>query len=529
MAKKKASLWKRFLCLILGHRGDRPLNPKVRSAAVICARCGRQWPHSLVRFRGALAALTIGSALAPTDAGAGQALPPCSPAFLSCRVLVLAQTTAPIPGYQPVAGYIGARITNGTNSAAVMNSAPVGTEYGVVVRVAGAASDGAIVDGDSATKADVFDYTNSNPLAVRLTDTVGDYVAAGGGTQYTEDAVSAADPVGNQMIGRRRDALATETSTDGDVTALNVTGKGELYVKQVDAVTITDGAGAVNVIVDSGTVTANAGTGTFVVGDGAGALNVIVDSGAVTATLSQTGSANDVDVLTMPSVTVGTFPDNEPINVAQMNGTAVTMGNGVSGTGVQRVTIASDSTGQVALASGSTVATTQATASSLNAEVQGDAATDVAVSGNPVLGGGRSVDADFAAPNVRVTAEGEAVSTAMSRDGVTYVHTFGPHLVEDSDEYTTQQTDTAIIAAPGAGLSIYISSVVITCNGAATVTLEDDEVTDDLILRHYCDAAGSGIVWSPPTPYKQAANQALLLTTSAATTLSVTVTGFVAP
>jgi len=86
-------------------------------------------------------------------------------------------------------------------------------------------------------------------------------------------------------------------------------------------VTVTDGAGALNVIVDSGaltvsatdldirnltaandTVVANAGTGTFTVGDGAGALNVIVDSGTIS--LNQTGSANDVDVLTMPTVTV---------------------------------------------------------------------------------------------------------------------------------------------------------------------------------------------------------------------------------
>lgn len=64
----------------------------------------------------------------------------------------------------------------------------------------------------------------------------------------------------------------------------------------------------------SGTVTANAGSGTFIVGDGAGALNVIVDSG--------------------------------------------------------------------------TTAVTQATASSLNAEVQGDAASGTAKSGNPVQIGG---------------------------------------------------------------------------------------------------------------------------------------------
>jgi hypothetical protein len=62
---------------------------------------------------------------------------------------------------------------------------------------------------------------------------------------------------------------------------------------------------------------------------------------------TDTAGELQVDVLTLPSVTIGTFPDNEPINVAQMNGVAVTMGNGAAGTGVQRVTIASDTTGVV--------------------------------------------------------------------------------------------------------------------------------------------------------------------------------------
>jgi hypothetical protein len=101
-----------------------------------------------------------------------------------------------------------------------------------------------------------------------------------------------------------------------------------------------------------------------------------------------TNNIGDVDVLTMPtttvtatnldvqiggsdSLTIGTFPDNEPVNVAQMNGVAVTMGNGTSGTGVQRVTIASDSTG--------TLAVTQATASSLNVRTDNSGATASAV------------------------------------------------------------------------------------------------------------------------------------------------------
>jgi hypothetical protein len=44
------------------------------------------------------------------------------------------------------------------------------------------------------------------------------------------------------------------------------------------------------------------------------------------------------------------LPANQSVNVAQMNGVATTMGNGASGTGVQRVTIADDSTGEIRIA-----------------------------------------------------------------------------------------------------------------------------------------------------------------------------------
>src|SRR3990167_7367554 len=49
-----------------------------------------------------------------------------------------------------------------------------------------------------------------------------------------------------------------------------------------------------------------------------------------------------VDVLTLPSVTIGTFPDNEPVNVAQWGGIAVLGGAGVVGAGAPRVTLATD-------------------------------------------------------------------------------------------------------------------------------------------------------------------------------------------
>ena len=42
------------------------------------------------------------------------------------------------------------------------------------------------------------------------------------------------------------------------------------------------------------------------------------------------------------TVTVGTFPDNEPINIAQVGGSAVVTGTGAAGAGVPRVTVSLD-------------------------------------------------------------------------------------------------------------------------------------------------------------------------------------------
>lgn len=109
-----------------------------------------------------------------------------------------------------------------------------GSGYLRVNVAAGGAGDGAILDGvSSSIKATVFDYTSSNPLAVVLRDTNGDYVSVGGGTQYTEDAASAADPVGTAVNLIRKDTPATITSTDGDNIAQRGTNYGAAYVQVV--------------------------------------------------------------------------------------------------------------------------------------------------------------------------------------------------------------------------------------------------------------------------------------------------------
>jgi hypothetical protein len=177
-----------------------------------------------------------------------------------------------------------------------------------------------------------------------------------------------------------------------------------------------DGSGVTNPI--SGTVTANAGTGTFTVGDGAGALNVIVDSG--------------------------------------------------------------------------TTAVTQATASSLNAEVQGDAASGAAKSGNPVqIGGvfnttqptvttGQAVEAQSTARGAQIVATGVdaftvgGTVTANAGSG-TFVVGDGAgalNVIVDSGTTTvTQATPTNLNAAVvGTGTAGAPAGNILTVQGVASMT-----------------------------------------------------------
>lgn len=150
---------------------------------------------------------------------------------------------------------------------------------------------------DGTDVADVLDLPNSNPLTVAIVDANGDQIASfGGGTQYTEDVASVADPVGNQLIARRRDALGAETTTDGDNVAVNSTNKGELYVKHVDSIPVTDNGSSLTV----DAINLDIRDLTF-------AADKVDASGTVLG--AGTNNIGDVDVLTLPAIT-GTVTAN---------------------------------------------------------------------------------------------------------------------------------------------------------------------------------------------------------------------------
>lgn len=93
----------------------------------------------------------------------------------------------------------------------------------------------------------------------------------------------------------------------------------------------------------SGTVSLPTGAATAANQDG-----IIRDGTGDTTQANVSGGRLHVDGsgVTQPvsgTITVGGFPDNEPINVAQFGGSAVATGTGTSGAGVPRVTVSSDS------------------------------------------------------------------------------------------------------------------------------------------------------------------------------------------
>lgn len=126
----------------------------------------------------------------------------------------------------------GAGGTSATDESAYTPTSSTGTP------VMGAVDEVAADDAAEGTLA-ILRSTVARALHVNLRDAAGAEVAVGGGTQYTEDAAAAANPVGTALIMVRADSLAGLTTTDGDNVAARGTDKGELYVKHADSMVVT--------------------------------------------------------------------------------------------------------------------------------------------------------------------------------------------------------------------------------------------------------------------------------------------------
>ena len=211
------------------------------------------------------------------------------------------------------------------------------------------------------------------------------------------------------------------------------------------------------------------------------------------------------------------FPDNEPINVAQMNGVAVTMGNGASGTGVQRVTLASDSTGNIAtIGTSVTPGTSAAHLGKAEDAAHASGDTGVALLTRRITSNATSAG-----------ASADYATLDSDDDGRVYVNPFGASVdkfftaVSASD--ITNTTSTSVKAAVASNRH-YITSLSISNMHASVNTRVD--VLDGATVIWQCAAAanGGGCTHTFPTPLRGSVNTAINCqnaTTGAATRCAI--------
>lgn len=183
-----------------------------------------------------------------------------------------------------------------------------------------------------------------------------DNVGIGGGTQYTEDAAAAANPVGGATILVRQDALSTTTvSADGDNIAARAASTGAQYV-EVTAGTTRLGDATNGLLVNLGANNDVTVTGTVDLG---ATDNAVLD--AIAASLVTVDANTDYGAVvgsgleaTALRVTIAT--DSTGVLSVDDNGGSLTVDNAalaVTGGGTEgsalRVTIANNSTGVVAV------------------------------------------------------------------------------------------------------------------------------------------------------------------------------------
>lgn len=318
--------------------------------------------------------------------------------------------------------------------------------------------------------------TVQRALHVNLRDAAGAELSVGGGTQYTEDAAAAADPVGNAINLIRNDSrTGSLTSADGDNIAVRGTNFGEMYVKHVDAIPVTDNSGSLTV---DGTVAATQ-SGTWNITNVSGTVSL--PTGAATAAkqpaLGTAGTAS-ADVITVQGIA--------SMTALKVDGSAVT----------QPV---SDAGGSLTVDNGGTFAVQAASA--------GDVASDGVDSGNPVKIGFQARTSDItavaSADRVNGIADilGKQVVLLNAVPDLTWSYAAAAGGLVTTSGVTAK-------AAAGAGIRNYVDSIQV-INSHQTISTEvviRDGASGTVLHRGWAQAAGGGYAMRFDPPLRGTAN-----------------------
>jgi hypothetical protein len=146
-------------------------------------------------------------------------------------------------------------------------------------------------------------------------------------------------------------------------------------------------------------------------------------------------------------------------------------------------------------------------------------------SGAPIKIGYRA-DTTFQAAE----ADGDRVDALADVYGVPYVRPDHPNKWNYHEDSSSALTDASVQAAPGAGLSVYLTDIIISLGAATALNLFMEEGATKIIGPLYLEAVnGRTIHLRFQTPKKCTANTAVTVTTSAALAHGLEILGFIAP
>ena len=293
-------------------------------------------------------------------------------------------------------------------------------------------------------------------------------------TDATRD--SAAPSTGPLIVGNGSTATPTAMSADGDATAVwtSLNGAVNIIPRGSDGTLAfgTAGTAATPVLsvqgIASGTnlnvnCAAGCSGGTQYTQDAA--LTVATTVG--TMAMGRASAAVPTDVSADNDAVIPWYlRSGAQATQPTFGGVLAVAGNGTSGTGVQRVTIASDSTG--------TVAVTQATASSLNATVVGTLASDGAAAATNRVG---TLPAIAETTTLPTLTDGRNAALYVDTNAKLYTRWVDPCTAVAKSYYVVNlaATGTVEIANAVAGEFWYICSVNIVAQGANAVLIAHDD------------------------------------------------------
>lgn len=343
------------------------------------------------------------------------------------------------------------------------------------------------------------------------------------------DTIAAKDFATQTTLAAINTKLVSGTDI-GDVTINNASG--------ASAVNIQDGGNTITVdgtVGVSGTVTVGShevtNAGTFLVQNNA-------------ATPAGTNNIGDVDVLTVNGVapafgsgvrgaTVQRVTIATDDSVPVTNSGITTIAGAVSGTEMQVdvLTMPTVTVNSHAVTNAGTFATQESgsllTAAQLldDTVFADDAAYTLSTSKGNVIEG-VAVNMDGTDPTA-VSAEGDASAVRTDPNRILLVNETHPRFFSVSADYASAQTNTSVQAAPGASLSLYITDLVIS-NGATAGNITLLDGSGGTVKFEIYPAINGGVSLSLRNPIKLTANTALCITSTTVTTHSIFVSGYIA-